>query len=447
MYVHFQKGLKISDETLETELKLVLSSYHTNQLEKARHALQAFTYLKLLCIHPSLVVSDEHPAYKTSLLKNIGSSGKMLALLKLLEDASIVSKSDRAKISDLSNSNNQNDLISEYFSQLSSSDQNLFNNESFASDSDDSDDSDSESSSCSNTEESYDEIRTYKKIKLESDHCEEPPIFKDKNKGKDLKPQIKQPRKILGNNNIKSGLNNINNNNNNNNNNLFTCVTNDSNTFEVNDSETKVKKCLIYAQHRKVLDLIETYILQIFYPYIAYDRLDGSTPPLTRAKKVEQFNNTHGPGPESSRILLMTTRACGLGLNLSTADTVIFIENDWNPFIDNQAMDRVHRIGQTKPVTIYRILAESTIESRIIGIQAFKENMVTKVINSENSGSKYFSSEDEASGKSLGNMLCDSLFDSYSKSMININSNAIKDFDYLDENENLNLESFIKEFG
>jgi SNF2 family DNA or RNA helicase len=52
----------------------------------------------------------------------------------------------------------------------------------------------------------------------------------------------------------------------------------------------------------------------------------------------------------------LTTGSCGLGLNLSAADTVIFVENDWNPFVDMQAMDRVHRIGQQNPVTIYRLL-------------------------------------------------------------------------------------------
>ena len=58
------------------------------------------------------------------------------------------------------------------------------------------------------------------------------------------------------------------------------------------------------------------------------------------------------------QILLLTTRSSGTGLNLSAADTVIFLENDWNPFVDLQAMDRVHRIGQNNPVQIYRLLGK-----------------------------------------------------------------------------------------
>ena len=61
-------------------------------------------------------------------------------------------------------------------------------------------------------------------------------------------------------------------------------------------------------------------------------------------------------------MLLMTTRACGLGLTLTAADTVIFVEHDWNPFVDLQAMDRAHRIGQKCPVTVYRLLGAPSSE-------------------------------------------------------------------------------------
>ena len=77
----------------------------------------------------------------------------------------------------------------------------------------------------------------------------------------------------------------------------------------------------------------------------------------------------------------MTTRSCGLGLNLAAADTVIFLEHDWNPFSDLQAMDRAHRIGQKNPVTVYRILSESTIEARISGLQLLKQKIFQHVIH------------------------------------------------------------------
>ena len=64
-------------------------------------------------------------------------------------------------------------------------------------------------------------------------------------------------------------------------------------------------------------------------------------------------------------IFLLSTRAGGLGINLTAADTVIFYDSDWNPTIDSQAMDRAHRLGQTKQVTVYRLLVRGTIEERM----------------------------------------------------------------------------------
>lgn len=63
---------------------------------------------------------------------------------------------------------------------------------------------------------------------------------------------------------------------------------------------------------------------------------------------------------------LLSTRAGGLGINLIAADTVIFYDNDWNPTMDEQATDRAHRIGQTKPVTVYRIVTRGTVEEKIV---------------------------------------------------------------------------------
>ena len=63
---------------------------------------------------------------------------------------------------------------------------------------------------------------------------------------------------------------------------------------------------------------------------------------------------------------LLSTRAGGLGVNLTAADTVIFYDNDWNPTIDAQAQDRAHRIGQTKPVSVYRLITQGTVEEKIV---------------------------------------------------------------------------------
>lgn len=65
-------------------------------------------------------------------------------------------------------------------------------------------------------------------------------------------------------------------------------------------------------------------------------------------------------------VFLLSTRAGGIGINLTAADTVIFYDSDWNPTVDQQAMDRVHRLGQTRQVTVYRLICHSTVEERIL---------------------------------------------------------------------------------
>jgi len=142
--------------------------------------------------------------------------------------------------------------------------------------------------------------------------------------------------------------------------------------------------------------MIEECVLKRHFPSVPYARLDGDVPPITRSTIAKRFNDQQGTAitsssfsassPSSSplRLLLMTTRACGLGLNLTAADIVIFVEHDWNPFVDLQAMDRVHRIGQTQPVTVYRLLAETTIEARIMGLQSLKHKVSDEIINDSN---------------------------------------------------------------
>jgi len=157
------------------------------------------------------------------------------------------------------------------------------------------------------------------------------------------------------------------------------------------------RRCLVFAQHRAVLDIVETCILRPCFPTVRYARLDGSVDPTTRGRLAQEFNaqkdrgnsGSGGGGEgegEGSRILLLTARACGLGLNLTAADTVIFLEHDWNPFVDLQAMDRAHRLGQTKQVTVYRLLAEATIEARIMCTQELKTKVADEVITAANAG-------------------------------------------------------------
>ncbi|XP_059480443.1 lymphoid-specific helicase-like [Neocloeon triangulifer] len=117
-------------------------------------------------------------------------------------------------------------------------------------------------------------------------------------------------------------------------------------------------KVLIFSQWKSVLDLIEEFMMLRMYNYC---RLDGSTKIADRVESISQFNKD----PKIFAFLL-STRAGGLGINLTAADTVIIYDSDWNPQCDLQAQDRCHRIGQTKPVVVYRLTTDGTIDRRMV---------------------------------------------------------------------------------
>lgn len=94
---------------------------------------------------------------------------------------------------------------------------------------------------------------------------------------------------------------------------------------------------------------------------VSFLRLDSSMNSMDRFNTVNLFNSD-----PSIDLLLLTTHTGGLGLNLTGADTVIFVEHDWNPSKDLQAMDRAHRIGQKKVVNVYRLITRNTIEEKIM---------------------------------------------------------------------------------
>jgi len=118
-------------------------------------------------------------------------------------------------------------------------------------------------------------------------------------------------------------------------------------------------RVLIFSQMTRVLDILEDYMQLLNYEYC---RIDGSTDGEKRDTQMDIFNQ-----PGSSKFcFLLSTRAGGLGINLNTADIVIIYDSDWNPQVDLQAMDRAHRIGQTKPVQVFRFITEGTIEEKIV---------------------------------------------------------------------------------
>ena len=80
------------------------------------------------------------------------------------------------------------------------------------------------------------------------------------------------------------------------------------------------------------------------------------------------------------RVLLAMTKIGGTGFSLTAADTVIFAEHDWNPANDLQAMDRAHRIGQTRPVNVFRLIVKDSIEERVMQLQAFKKHLALSLL-------------------------------------------------------------------
>jgi len=134
-------------------------------------------------------------------------------------------------------------------------------------------------------------------------------------------------------------------------------------------------RALIFCQVREMLDRIELDVLKRKLPGVTYLRLDGGVDAKDRFAIVEKFN-----ADPTIDLLLLTTHVGGLGLNLTGADTVIFVEHDWNPMKDLQAMDRAHRIGQTKQVYVYRFVTENAIEEKVLERAAQKLRLDQLVI-------------------------------------------------------------------
>ncbi len=124
-------------------------------------------------------------------------------------------------------------------------------------------------------------------------------------------------------------------------------------------------KALVFSQWTSFLDLIEPHLRSAA---IGYARLDGGT--ADRAGVVASFQDASGPP-----VLLISLKAGGTGLNLTAADHVFLMDPWWNPAVEDQAADRAHRIGQDRPVMVYRLVAEETVEERILALQEAKRTV------------------------------------------------------------------------
>ncbi|HEY5934897.1 MAG TPA: DEAD/DEAH box helicase, partial [Kofleriaceae bacterium] len=130
-------------------------------------------------------------------------------------------------------------------------------------------------------------------------------------------------------------------------------------------------RALVFSQWTSLLDLIEPALNAASTRFV---RLDGST--VDRASVVNEFQSETGPP-----VMLLSLKAGGTGLNLTAADHVFLVDPWWNPAVEDQAADRAHRIGQDKPVMVYRMVARDTVEERILELQARKRALADAALS------------------------------------------------------------------
>ena len=143
-------------------------------------------------------------------------------------------------------------------------------------------------------------------------------------------------------------------------------------------------KALVFSQFIGHLDIIREYLDK---RHITYQYLDGGTSSKQRKERVEAFQSGMGD------LFLISLKAGGLGLNLTAADYVIHMDPWWNPAIEDQASDRAHRIGQTRPVTIYRLVCKNTIEEKIVTLHQEKRDLADSLLEGTDMSARLSSDE------------------------------------------------------
>ena len=138
----------------------------------------------------------------------------------------------------------------------------------------------------------------------------------------------------------------------------------------INDSSDE--KILVFSQFTKVLEVIGKRLNE---ENILYSYLDGKTSAKDRVKLVEEFNTNN------NKVFLISLKAGGTGLNLTSANIVVHFDPWWNPAIEDQASDRAHRIGQKNVVNVIKLIAKGTAEERVINLQETKKELIEDVIN------------------------------------------------------------------
>lgn len=145
-------------------------------------------------------------------------------------------------------------------------------------------------------------------------------------------------------------------------------------------------KALVFSQFLGMLSLIREELEKRDVPFVYFD---GSSTTQERENAIRQFQND-----ETCRVFLISLKAGGVGLNLTAADYVYIVDPWWNPAVEQQAIDRTHRIGQTKKIFAYRLICKDTIEEKILLLQERKINLVKGLIADENAFLKKLTKED-----------------------------------------------------
>ncbi|MDD5298699.1 MAG: DEAD/DEAH box helicase [Rhodocyclaceae bacterium] len=145
------------------------------------------------------------------------------------------------------------------------------------------------------------------------------------------------------------------------------------------------RRILLFSQFTSMLDLIQAELQSLG---LAFVRLDGDT--KDREDPIRRFQAGEVP------IFLISLKAGGVGLNLTAADTVIHYDPWWNPAVENQATDRAHRIGQDKPVFVYKLIVAGSIEEKILGLQEKKANLADGILSKDGAKAVKFSESDLA---------------------------------------------------
>jgi non-specific serine/threonine protein kinase len=145
-------------------------------------------------------------------------------------------------------------------------------------------------------------------------------------------------------------------------------------------------KALIFSQFLGMLGLIRQRLTELG---VKFEYFDGSTSATDREKAIQSFQND-----DEVRVFLISLKAGGVGLNLTAADYVYIVDPWWNPAVEQQAIDRTHRIGQTKNIFAYRMICKDTIEDKILQLQDKKRNLAKDLVSDDTGFVKSLTKED-----------------------------------------------------